>query len=240
MFDAVGRNPERQRRRQVGALLVSLLVNGAVLTGLMLAGSGPVEAVTPPHAAPHVVEIALPKPPPAPAGGHAKAVHRTRKVETPEDVPAPVTTPPEDVPPTDDAGGDTTDDGPDGVADGVKDGVADGVTDGVPGGDPNGDPLGMPAIKRVHWSELVVKTRPVIRESDYPEAAKSLHLPDTRCVVRITVDAKGVPTSVAPTNCPEVFRDAGVNVGMRYRFQPYEIGGTATSVFFDLTLNFKP
>jgi outer membrane biosynthesis protein TonB len=243
MFDDVGRSNERQKGRRVVAFFTSIGLNATIFATLVWAGSRVVEQVEKKDEAIAVpVDLAAPPPPPPPppaGGGHKKKTEHKKEEEKPkEEIPQPVVPLPDEVPPPvetpDEPEGD-----PAGQEGGVKDGVADGVVGGVKDGVVGGQ-LGAPQVKRVHWSELVVKTRPTIKEDDYPEAAKALHLPETRCVVRITVDEKGVPTSVAPSSCPEIFQDAGVKVGMRYRFYPYKQDGKATSVYFDLTLNFKP
>jgi hypothetical protein len=95
-------------------------------------------------------------------------------------------------------------------------------------------------VKVVHWSEVQVKVPANVRADDYPEAASALNLPATRCVVRIHIDEKGVPSSVEPKNCPEIFHSAAVKVGLRYRFYPLKENGKAVAAQFDLALNFKP
>jgi hypothetical protein len=102
-----------------------------------------------------------------------------------------------------------------------------------------GGQLGGTGVKVVHWSEAEIKVRATVRESDYPEAARALKLPDERCTVRINIDEKGVPYEVIPKTCSEIFRDAARTVAMRYRFYPVKDGGRAVKAGFDLAINFK-
>src|SRR4051812_33913784 len=127
MFENVGRDNQRQRRRQAGALVVSLLLNGSVFTGLVWAGSQAVEEAKPPEAIERMFEIALLAPlPPAPAAD-PKTSRTEKKVAQTPDVAVPVVPLPDvtpvDEPPVDDTSDDAVGDA------GMKDGVTDGITD---------------------------------------------------------------------------------------------------------------
>jgi hypothetical protein len=89
----------------------------------------------------------------------------------------------------------------------------------------------------IHWSEIEVKVRPRIRDSDFPVAARSLEGGPWRCVVRITVDPAGVPVKAEPRDCPDVFVAAAHDIAMRYRYYPLKPPETAA---FDLAVNFQP
>ncbi len=236
MFDNVGKSTEPTGRRRLGALALSLLLNGGVAAGLVWAGSRVVEEVIVEDEPIEVAFRLVAPPPPPPLGGSPSAAKQARKRAplTPREVaPDEVVTPLDEVPPAEsesdggaDAGGDPG---------GAPGGVPGGEGDGPPGGE-----LGAPPLKTVHWTELQVKTRATARFEDYPEAARALDLPETKCVVRLIVDAKGRVIDVMPKKCPELFHAAAKRVGARYAFYPYRDAGQGASVQFDLTLNFKP
>ncbi len=73
-----------------------------------------------------------------------------------------------------------------------------------------------------------------------PREAKLLPPGDYPCVVRIVVNAHGVPTSATPTSCPEPFRAAAVAGAMRYRFSAvFDAAGIPMPSTFDLRVLFR-
>ena len=96
-----------------------------------------------------------------------------------------------------------------------------------------------PAELRVHWAEVRIRSRPSIRESDYPAEAKGM--PATRCLVTVHFNTKGDPTSaVASESCPEVFRASAQDLGMQFRIRPWRVEGAAVPIQFDIAFNYKP
>jgi hypothetical protein len=244
MFASIAQPAPHPRRAT--PFLLALLLNGGVFGGLLLLGAREVARAAPAEVSlerPH--ELVLP--PGSPAGGSPAPKPASRPKAAQRSAPAvvsPVTPPSAPVPPLPepapsadltltpvlDGGGDGPEGGGGGRGPGPGTGLGEGPGDGGGGG---------PGLRVVHWSEVAVKVRAQVRPSDYPAAASALDLPDARCVVRIEIDAKGVPAAVRVKTCPEVFRAAAENVARRYRFYPLMVEGRAVSAAFDLTINFR-
>lgn len=242
MFDTVGR-VQRSPRRLV-AMALSLVFNAGTLAALVAAGAREVEERVEIEARldwPPVQVSLAPAPAPGPPSPSPAKPGPRRPV--PKAAPAPSLSPApappvhaalSPVPPAPVA--------PEGGGDSVGDGGPGGG--GPPGGDGEGlggdGSGGGDGLRVVHWSEVRVKTPAQVRPGDYPAAASALHLPDTRCVVRIAIDAAGRPTDVTPKACPEVFRRAAHDVGMRYRFHPLkDEAGRAIPAAFELAITFQ-
>ena len=79
MFDNVGRESGRQRKRQVGAFLLSMLINGSAFAGLLWLGSRVVEEIKKEEDALEVaVNLAAPPPPPPPLPAATRRSRRRR------------------------------------------------------------------------------------------------------------------------------------------------------------------
>ena len=247
MFEEVGKDTTPKDGRRGRAFVLTLLLNGSVIAGFLWAGSRVAEAVV----ADAPIEVALelsapppPPPPPPPPGGKKSSKPKTEEEKKPEEtpkeeIPQEVEKLPEQIPETK-----VETNEPEGVEGGVEGGVAGGVlggtVGGVIGGQLGGELGSTGPVKQVHWSEVKIKTRASVRADDYPAAAAALNLPEQRCVVRININEKGLPESVVPRTCPELFHQAAINVAMRYRFYPLKENGQAVKAAFDLALNFKP
>lgn len=236
MFQSVGKS--RPAKNRVGAFLLSLTLNGGLI-GLALLLAAP--AATPEVIAETTLgrPYELVAPASAPPGGSPAPRKAAKRTPTPAPVMVPVepspATPAVEPAPSDSDGPADADDGPGGKGPGGE---------GPPGSPPGGggglgDGSGG-GMRTVHWSEVAVRTRAQVRPEDYPRAALDMGLPDTRCVVRIEIDTRGVPTAVVPKICPEVFRASAEDIGLRYRFYPL-LGEDRRPIpaAFDLTLNFR-
>lgn len=236
MFETVGRGNIRQRRRQAGALFLSLLLNGGALAGLVLAGSRvaiEVAEVEEPMEIP--VELASPAPLAASLPRSAAPARHSRRAPAATPAVAPEVALPDVAVLTPDAAPEAPTGG--GGGGGIGDSDASGGGDGELGG---GGPGGGGGIKSVHWSEVQFKVRPSPRAADYPAAAAALGLPATRCVVRVSIDEKGVPIDVSAKACPAVFVGAATDLAMRYRCYPLLEDGHPVRAAFDLALTFAP
>lgn len=234
MFDTV--SARRRPRRSPLAVALTLALNGTVaaLAVWITAPSGPVAEAREVEPIERYTEIRLPPPgPPAPThrGGSSSGGGRPR-LDTP--APAPPTPAPPDpgvaLPPEDpgpegsDALGTGTGEGP-GDGPGDDTGTGDGTGRGPGGGG------GGPRV--VHWSEVV----PTHRERPrFPEAALAAGVKEGTCVVRLDVDARGVPTAVAPVTCPEAFVRSALDAAMGWRFEPLDGGVPAR---FDLRIEYR-
>jgi outer membrane biosynthesis protein TonB len=240
MFESVGREKEPDRRRRVAALLLSLLVNGGGVAALLWAGSAamtePAKAEEPPD---RYVELSLPAPAGSPPAAAAATAPRPRShhAETPPvapPTPTPDVVPPVDPPDDPVADAALTPDGPTGPGGGGGSGTGPGTGNG-PGG-PGTGPGPDPGIKVVHWSEVVPRSRVKPR---FPEAARVAGVREGACLVRIHIDARGVPTQVEPRDCPALFQDPTVSAAMLWRFEPVVQDGISVPAMFDLKVSYK-
>lgn len=234
MFETVGKDDSRARRRWV-PLLLSIALNGALGGAIVWAGTR--VAAEPAHAEDRIeayielVSPAAPAGPKAPAAGPSRAAPRRAAPEVAAVVPvvaAPVVPPP-----------DVADAGDDGgvVADG---GDAGPGGTGGPGGGPDGGPGGGggtgDGIRVVHWSDVVVLKRST---PGFPDAAKRMGVREGTCVVRIQIDRDGVPTAVEPQACPAVFEIETVKAARAWRFVAPERDGVRIAAQFDLKVNYS-
>ncbi len=109
----------------------------------------------------------------------------------------------------------------------------------VVGGMVTGNPSEIAEGTPVRWTEVEVKERPTISESDFPQEARERGLPGEQCNVRLYVDEMGVPYDVKALACSEIFFPAAREIAMRYRFYPATIEEKPIRVEFDLLLNFR-
>lgn len=94
-----------------------------------------------------------------------------------------------------------------------------------------------PAPKTVHWSELQVKRR-VSPAS--PPADDWGTRTEVRCVMRVTVDPEGTPTSAEPKDCPAPFDLAARAALLEWRFYPPPPReGSPGDRAFDISVNFR-
>ncbi len=240
MFDTVGRelDPELRRRQAVLVGWTTLLAAAAVGAGVFFAATVvPVANPTVPEVPDVMVALALDQAPVAPAPPAAPRISQGEATPTaaptpsdPADLPAltPVPSAPEQAsePPA---------------------GAPDGDPNGDPTGDPNGDPRGRPGghgegsadgggIKAVAPSALEWKRQP---SPDYPRAALGLGLGSQRCVVRLRLDADGVPVDVQPLDCPPTFVPPTVEALRAWRAYPVRLGGTRIPVQTTVVIHYE-
>jgi len=234
MFEGVGRGRKGRRKAEAGSILVSLLLNGSLVAGILWSGVQAAEEVLEeeePIEVTFVDEVAAaPPPPPPPPAGHRK---------TPVDVKEPQPQPEEvereveelkevtEEPPPDDGGY--------GVEGGVEGGVVGGVVGGVLGGVPGGQ-LGGPPVRAVHWSEVEVKKRV---QPKMPDAAKELGLSEERCQVRFFIDEKGEPYDVRIETCPAIYQQSALEAAWGWRFYPMKVEGQKVRAQFVLTIVYR-
>jgi hypothetical protein len=60
------------------------------------------------------------------------------------------------------------------------------------------------------------------------------------CVVDLTIDAEGMPSSVKMIRCPEPFQAVTEAAIMRSRWYPYRVGGQKVPVQFPLKYTYVP
>ncbi|MED5371660.1 MAG: TonB family protein [Myxococcota bacterium] len=253
MFDHLGQPAPRNRKRQAGAAMLSVLALLALGSASLMSGSQLVEHIPVQAVQVDFDELAdLPAPPPPPPklgvedGSEAPdTVSPTAPdpvAPTPEPDPAPAdedTLTPTPAPAM--AALDTPPKGtPDGTLMGDPDGEAGGVFGGTKGGVTNGVLCGSgqdctAAPTAVHASQLT-PTRQVAPQ--YPASARELGL-EGDCSVRMFVDERGRVTQVRVERCPVAFQDAAVKAASQWRFRPYkDVDGTRKAATFVLTLRF--
>ena len=71
----------------------------------------------------------------------------------------------------------------------------------------------------------------------YPPLAMAAHL-QGQVVVRMVINAQGVPIQAEAVSGPEVFKGPAMRAAQQWRFQPATQGGQAVPATFLLTLNF--
>ncbi len=105
------------------------------------------------------------------------------------------------------------------------------VTGGVIGGQ-----LGL-GVTRVHQNEVERKR---LRTPSYPEGDVGEFTGRQDCVVEISIDAEGVPSSVKIVRCPVPFQAVTEDAVMRSRWYPYKVGRQPVPVQFLLKFVFVP
>lgn len=231
--------PRSDSRRPYLAMALSLAFNGLVVAGLLLV-SHDAEAIreapevelldyveiTAPTPRPTVVPAA-PKAPRGPAGASPPVPTRELPTEPSDSVELlPV---------------------PDSVADDIGTGALVADAGGGPGGGGGGDGEGREdgsgtdgggGIRAVHWTQVQVKSRVL---PSFPEAARALGYTESQdCVVRLTIDSRGVPVSALSSSCPTPFLATARAAAMKWRFHPARDAGEPVSVMFDLNFRFVP
>ena len=71
----------------------------------------------------------------------------------------------------------------------------------------------------------------------YPPMAKASHMQGT-VVLRMTIDAQGLPADIQPISGPTALQDAALKAAQQWRFQPATQDGQAVPATFLLTMNF--
>ncbi len=229
------RRIDDRRRRLVAAwFTLTLLACLVCLAGVLPEPPSAPLSTAPPRMAWPDVEVWLP--PTAQGGSHAAA--RATRTTTPrpaatEAAPAVAT------PPADDAAASAPP-----VANEAVSGVGQHEGDGGGSGSGDGDGLGLGdgpgtgsgAPLSVHWSEAVPVHRAV---PEWPQAALSLGLHEARCVAHVVMDERGEPVSVDVRGCPSVFWSATRDAALDWRWEPFESGGQALRVQFDIAFEYR-
>lgn len=255
MFEQVGQT-KRNRRRAWGPLLLTVVLNVAGFTTLVVnSGSQIVSHFQNPMPPPPIFTLDFPKPAPPGPPAAAAAAAKPKPTPKPEVEPDPVEPDPvepveptepvepvelvEPVEPTEtpDAGGGGIGGGDGEVGGGGGDCPPGQVCDGdstiacPPGMLCDGDSL------FVSSADVRVKRRVSPR---YPDAAKSLNLPETRCIVTFSIDQKGRPEQVSIDGCPSVFHPALREAAFKWRFYPVKDGnGQPQAATFRLSTIFR-
>lgn len=74
----------------------------------------------------------------------------------------------------------------------------------------------------------------------YPAAARAMNIPEARCLVRFSVDARGNPTDVQVSGCPTLFHDEVLKAAWQWRFYPVrDDAGVKSAASFTLALTFR-
>jgi len=60
------------------------------------------------------------------------------------------------------------------------------------------------------------------------------------CILRLRIDAEGVPTAVEVRRCPPPFQRVAVEAARKWRFYPLLEDGRPVSSQFDLNFRFRP
>jgi outer membrane biosynthesis protein TonB len=241
MFDTVGReiDPELRRRQAVLVGWTTVLAAVAAGAGVLLAAS--VVPVTPaalPEVPDVMVELALDAAPTAPAAPAAPRIARGEPSSTAAPTPPDPADPPALTP-----------------APSMEERASEppaGSPDGDPHGDPAGDPNGRPdgrlggrgdggtedggGVRPIAQSQLEWKRQP---SPDYPRAALGLGLGAQRCVVKLRLDADGVPVDVRPVDCLPAFGSAAVEALSDWRAYPVRLGGARIPVQTTVVIHFQ-
>jgi hypothetical protein len=242
MFDTVGReiDPELRRRQAVLVGWTTLLAAAAVGVGVFFAATVvPVATATVPEVPDVMVELALeqapvaPRPPAAPRISQGEATS-TAAPTPPDPADPPALTP---VPSAPERASEPTAGAPDGDPNGDPTGAPHGDPHGRPGGRGDGDgSADGGGVKAVAPSALDWKRQP---SPDYPRAALGLGLGSQRCVVRLRLDAEGVPIDVQPIDCLAAFGPATVEALSAWRAYPVRLGGTRIPVQTTVVIHYE-
>lgn len=235
MFERLARPDLRPRSQQAAALLLSVVVNSTLFTVLLVGGGQVVTEVQGQALAVEVTMVEegreegarLPAPP---AGGQGR-----QEQAAPVDAAPAAASEDEGMPP----GVETTPRveeglgaGDGGAAGGGGDGTGEGTGEGA--GEGTGDGPG-----RVQ-TLAVEQVRPLRRVlPDFPASARALGLDSVRCVAEVEIDARGVPTRVQVSDCPEIYRAAVQAAMLRWRFVPARVDGQPTAARFRQAIRFE-
>ena len=225
MFDTIGQRRSDQRR--LVPFVLSLVMNGSVVGGLVLVGAHKIEDVVadaptqivyyadaPPSEIPDAAPAA------APAGPATKRAAAKRAPVVESDEPSAVAS---------EAAPETGLEDVTGVAiDATSGGGGSGGTLGGMGS--GGGPLS------VHWSQVAVKVR---ARPKMPEAARVLSFSEESCNVRFFIDEKGKPYDIRLEECPTIFHDSALEAAWQWRFYPYRDNGVPTKAQFVLSIIYK-
>lgn len=93
---------------------------------------------------------------------------------------------------------------------------------------------------RVADQPAEVRVRPRVMPSDGPLPAEAFAgNAYAVCVVRVSIDTRGVPYEVTAVTCDEPMFALGQDIAMRTRFYPAKDGGKRVKARFDYTIKFK-
>jgi hypothetical protein len=238
VFERLARPDLRPRSQQAAALLLSVVVNSTLFTALLVGGGQVVTEVQGQALAVEVtmVEAAaegdarLPVWAPAP-GGQAGEEEQAPAEAAPATASEEEAQPPgEEVTPKVEEGLGAGDGGATGAG-----GV--GTGDGGGGGGPGQGAGGGGALVQTLAVEQVRPLRRVL--PDFPASARALGLDSVRCVAEVEIDARGVPTRVQVTECPEIYRGAVQAAMLRWRFVPARVDGQPTPARFRQAIRFE-
>jgi hypothetical protein len=226
MFDTIGRR--RSDERRLVPFVLSLLMNGSVVGGLVLIGAHKIQDVVADVPTAIVYYADAPRaempnaaPAAAPAGPATKRAAAKRAPTVESDKPSAVAS---------EAAPETGLEDITGVAiDATTGGAGDG---GIPGG--MGSSGGGP--RSVHWTDVTVKVR---AKPKMPEAARVLSFTEESCNVRFFIDEKGKPYDIRLEDCPTIFHDSALEAAWQWRFYPYRDHGVPTKAQFVLSIIYK-
>ena len=227
MFDTIGKR--RSDERRLVPFVLSLLMNGSVVGGLVLLGAHRIEDVVAEvptaivyyaDAPPSEMPAAAPAAAPAGPATRRAAAKRAPTVESEQ----PSETASELAPET-----------------GLEDvtGVAVDATTGGGGGDGGilgGTGSGGGGPRSVHWSQVAVKYR---ARPKMPEAARVLSFPEESCNVRFFIDETGKPYDIQLEECPTIFRDSALEAAWQWRFYPLKDEGVPVKAQFVLSILYR-
>lgn len=229
------RRIDDRRRRLVAAWFTASLLASLVCVAGMLPEPPPAPLVVeyPPLVLPNAV-VWLP---PTPTSG-SRAAPGAKRAATPrpapaEAVPATAATSADEAAPSDAPVANEAASGV-GEHEGQGGGAGTGESDGLGLGDGPGPGSGSPLS--VHWTEAVPVHRAV---PEWPQAALSLGLHEARCVAHVVMDERGEPVSVDVRGCPSVFWAATRGAALDWRWEPFESGGQALRVQFDIAFEYR-
>jgi len=257
MFDSIGhghRDEEAPTRSLLALLIVGVVFTSCwssvvLVTALSHSASLPLDDVasidddvlvplTMDDARPTLTAPEPPPPPPAAAAAPTvpdDPIEPEPEPETPDDMVEDVK--PLDDPPRDQVRSQATTPGEQhGVEWGQEGGTAEGMQMGELGGTGTRLGTGETGPTRVPGSEVRVRRRV---EPRYPEAARSLGLGDVTCRVKVTVDARGVPSQVDVSHCPRVFHTSAREALFAWRFYPARRGGRKVAATFSLGIRYR-
>ena len=227
MFDTIGKR--RSDERRLVPFVLSLLMNGSVVGGLVLLGAHRIQDVAAEvptaivyYADAPRTEMPAAAPAAAPAGPATKRAAAKRAPTVESEQPSEVASAPET---------------------GLEDitGVAIDATTGGGGGGGDGGTLGGMGSGgggplSVHWSQVSVKVR---AKPKMPEAARVLSFTEESCNVRFFIDEKGKPYDIRLEQCPTIFRDSALEAAWQWRFYPFRDKGVPTKAQFVLSIIYK-
>ena len=230
MFDTIGRR--RSDERRLGPFVLSLLMNGSVVGGLVLLGAHRIEDVVAEVPTAIVYYADAPRTempaaaPAAPAGPTNGISHRGAAAKR---APTVASEQPSEV---------ASETAPEAGLEDVTGVAIDATTgggggDGIPGGMGSG---GGGSALSVHWSQVAVKYR---ARPKMPEAARVLSFTEESCNVRFFIDEKGKPYDIQLEECPTIFRDSALEAAWQWRFYPYKDKGVPMKAQFVLSILYR-